>query len=540
MSDYLSEFNLSRIARVGVIATRTREARRTQNLLQAFAANGEQKPQPFYRWDAAKGWEVLKYGKPDAHGVLISVWEKYTDYEPDNGFIAALLAVEKFADNAIAVMTHPHPHFDSPTAQAIISEYCHIFPSTGHTLVFVIPEACKIPVEIEPEITIIDLELPDVAAMAQIALDKIGQSRDLPSSEIVALSHSGAGMTQFEAEKAFSRAAAKNIDAITSTDIGILVSDVLQSKEEIIRKSETLELYPPVNMDTVGGLHGLKQWLDFNKIRLESAAIAKGADPMKGVLVVGPPGNGKSLIAKAIAAKLSLPLIRFDVGMCFGGIVGESEAKTTATFKTLKALGQCIIWIDEIDKAGLSSGANGDSGASSRVLQQLLFNMQEMNEGAFFVLTANDVTQIPIELLRPGRLDEKFFVDIPNVQDRWDILKIHLKKRGYTAPSVPMNAFDLATTGFIGAEIEKCVVDTITFCLNNGKLPTSDLLLQHAKAINPISNSHKERFEAMRKWGDMHAVNASTLKEDKNEIVAAKPRPLPPSRPLARPTITKR
>lgn len=537
MSEYIKEFEICRIARIGVIATRTREVERAKNMLQSYAATAESTRKPFYVWTPSKKWEFLEYSKtPNGASV-------YKSYEiPDDDYggpIGELKAVGKMDADAVVVMIHPGVLMENPVSIDVIREYCHTLGPAGYTLVLLCADNQTIPPELEPDITVLDMELPDRVSLLDTINRGIGGQREFESAELDSLCHAAAGMTISEANAALGRAAAKNVDALEQVPINTLVTDVLNAKADIVRKSNTLELYKAIDMSNVGGLRGLKQWLRFNKVRIDPSILKQGADPLQGILLVGSPGTGKSLTAKSCASEFGIPLIRFNLGACFGGIVGESEAKTAATFKILKAMGSCVIWVDEIDKAGLESGANGDSGASSRILQTLLYEMQEMKTGAFWVFTANDVTKIPIELIRPGRLDEKFLVDIPGPEDRLDVLQIHLRKRRHSLGDSVLGDVVEASDGFIQAELEKLVVDSSTYCFNAKTHMTAGILLAHTVRIRPTSQAQKERFEAMRKWGLEHAIDASKVIVQ-GEIVAQKPAANRRPSVIQRPTITKR
>ena len=294
-----------------------------------------------------------------------------------------------------------------------------------------------------------------------------------------------------------------------------LLPDIISNqKKEIIKKSGLLEwINSDIDMNNIGGLEGLKQWLDKRKDAFSKDAIEYGlpSNP-KGMLLVGIQGAGKSLFAKGISSFWNFPLIRLDMGKIFSGIVGSSESNMRQVFKVVESVAPCILWCDEIDK-GLSGGRSSgytDGGTTSRVLGSWLTWMQERSAPVFVVATANDVSNLPPELLRKGRFDEIFFVDLPDINERKKIFEIHLDKRNRNHTKFDINNLALQSENFTGAEIESSIEAAMyeAFSDNRREFDSKDILLALKNSV-PISVIMKEEISALRRWAKERARSAS-------------------------------
>lgn len=274
---------------------------------------------------------------------------------------------------------------------------------------------------------------------------------------------------------------------------------ILKEKEQFIKKSGMLEIVNfKETIEDIGGLENLKEWLK-KKAKVFSnldKAIKFGVDIPKGIMIIGMPGCGKSLTAKATASLFEIPLVRLDVGRLLGKYVGESEDNMRRALKLSEAISPCVLWIDEIEKA--FSGVGGDGGGSdvtTRLFGQFLTWMQEKENTVFIVATANDISKMPPEFLRKGRFDELFFVDLPNGEERRKILEIHLKKRKKWNKDIDSIAIIKETEGFNGSDLEAVVKDTIesAFIYNTASISTSDLI-ESIKDTKSISSTLKEKI----------------------------------------------
>ena len=367
-----------------------------------------------------------------------------------------------------------------------------------------------LPIELEKEVQILELPLPgreDIktimkAVKSQFKLD------DNDYEESDRLIDAALGLSTPEAWTAFSYAIIER-SRLTDTEIPLIVSE----KEQVIKKRGHLEFYQPEqNLEDIGGLNRLKDWLRRREYGFTEEARKFGLESPRGILLLGLPGTGKSLAAKAVASAWQLPLLRLDMGRVFGGIVGQSEENIRSALNTAETLAPCILWIDEIEKgmSGLQSSGATDGGTTSRVLGTFLTWMQEKTAPVFVVATANNIAQLPPELLRKGRVDEIFFVDLPNKNERREILKIHLQRRKRQAFSdKDMDKLAAESRGFTGAEIEEAVKEAMYRAFDsNHDLKTEDVL----SAINettPLSQTMSEVIKNTREWAKGRAVPAS-------------------------------
>lgn len=389
-----------------------------------------------------------------------------------------------------------------------------------------------LPQELQKDITIVDFDLPNFHEIKALLDEMIRANRqtgriiiDLREHEAERLAKAALGLTLNEAENAFARA----MVADGKLDIGDL-SVILEEKRQIIKKSEILEfIATDIQIEDVGGLENLKRWLKKrNKSWLDSAAIY-GLPSPKGVLITGVPGCGKSLIAKAISAMWQLPLLRLDMGKIFSGIVGSSEENMRKAIKTVEAISPSILWIDEIEKGFSSSGSSsGDSGTSSRIFGTFLTWMQEKTKPVFVIATANNIHALPAELLRKGRFDEIFFVDLPTKKERVDIFNLHIRKRlrdrtvigDLVVDEAFLETLATRTEGFVGAEIEQMVIAALFEAFSEDRSITAQDFEKAIVQTVPLSITQREQINDIRQWANVRAV-AATPREDSRGYVQA-------------------
>jgi hypothetical protein len=265
----------------------------------------------------------------------------------------------------------------------------------------------------------------------------------------------------------------------------------------------------PATMDEIGGLSRMKAWLTQRSQLLSSDAASFGLTPPRGLLLVGVQGAGKSLAAKAIATAWQHPLLRLDAGSLYDKYVGESERRLRAALEQAEAMSPVVLWIDEIEKAFAAAASQStDGGLSKRMFGTLLTWMQEHREPVFLVATANDIEALPPELLRKGRFDEIFFVDLPNEQVREMILGIHLRKRKRDPLNFDLKALAAACAGYSGAEIEAAVVSGLTTAFSTKREPTTQDILEAIQGTKPLSVTSAEKIERLREWGRERCVPA--------------------------------
>ena len=316
-----------------------------------------------------------------------------------------------------------------------------------------------------------------------------------------------------EAENAFALAMV-NDGCIDERDLSV----ILEQKIQVIRKTGILDyINTNIQISDVGGLENLKNWLNKRNNSWSESAKKYCLPAPKGVLITGVPGCGKSLTAKAMSAAWQLPLLKLDFGKIFSGIVGSSEENMRKAIKTAEAVSPSILWVDEIEKSLSGLNSNGDSGTSSRIFGTFLTWMQEKTAPVFVIATANNIEGLPPELLRKGRFDEIFFVDLPTKKERIEIFKLHLSKRlkdKEVASKLELNdelfekLADL-TEGFVGAEIEQAVISALYEAFFQKKPLEFQDLENVIKTIVPLTKTQKEKILQLRQWANIRAVTAT-------------------------------
>lgn len=385
----------------------------------------------------------------------------------------------------------------------------------------------NLPRELEKYVSVLDMPLPTALELERILQKVVLDAKTTVSPEQrEKLVQAAMGMTEMEADLAYCLAWSK-------TQLGERAAEtVISEKEQIIRKSGILE-YFSVNeqLRDVGGLNNLKDWLKKRGMAFAPAAREFHLSEPRGILLLGVPGCGKSLTAKAIASMWNMPLLRLDIGKVFEGVVGSSEQNIRSAIKTAEAVAPCILWIDEIEKglAGTASSGSTDSGVTSRVFSTLLTWMQEKKKPVFTVATANSIESLPPELLRKGRFDAIFFVDLPNRDERIDILNIHLTKRGQQWPKENLHLLAEKSIGFNGAELEEVVNDGLFNAFaENPRTPK--LQMKHlVKAIEEtviLATTMEDRITFLRKWAHQRAIPAG---KGNSEEIPKKNVPLAPT-----------
>lgn len=316
------------------------------------------------------------------------------------------------------------------------------------------------------------------------------------------------GLTEEEAERAISQALVTRYALCAET-----ITDVLEAKKQLLRHSGMLEFIEAAeDMAGVGGLENLKHWLAQRRGAWEDAAREFGLEPPKGVIILGVQGCGKSLCARAVAGEWKLPLVKFDTSAVYDKYIGETEKRIRKVFQVAEGLAPCVLWIDELEKVFAGSGpdsASADAGVSARLLGSFLSWMQDRKAPVFVAATSNNVTVLPPELIRKGRFDELFFVDLPNQAERKQILAIALAKRKRNAAEFDLEQVGEAAKGYSGAEIDAAVQGAL-YAAYSGKKPLSTALLMEAlRQTVPLSTTRAEEIAALREWARTRAVPAT-------------------------------
>lgn len=438
----------------------------------------------------------------------------------------ALAFVAGYQKGALFLFKDFHPYLkdNSPNAALLIRQLRDLVPElkgSPRTLLWLSP-VLQIPAELQKDVTVVDLPLPAEAEYRQVLDRLVEQVRDNPTvtvdlndDAIDAIVQACQGLTRSEAENALAKAIVAR-QGLTGRE----VKSILDEKEQIIRKSGILEYTAAVeDFSGIGGLTQLKTWLRQRNEGFSQKARDFGLPNPRGVMLVGVPGCGKSLCAKAVAAEWQKPLLKFDLGRVFAGLVGESEERMRRALSVAEGVAPCVLWIDEMEKGLAGIGGSGDSGVATRVFGTLLTWMEEKTRPVFVVATANNIAQLPPELLRKGRLDEIFFVDLPNPRNRAEILMIHLARRQRTPTDYDIAAVVHATDGFSGAELEEVVVNALyeAYASPERELKTGHLL-KSAREIIPLSHSRAREMESLRLWA---ATNCRTAAAPEDAEAAA-------------------
>lgn len=368
------------------------------------------------------------------------------------------------------------------------------------------------PPELEREMTVVEYDLPDKEELAKVleGIIESGALKPILGNDRDAVLDAASGLTTIEAENAF----ALSVVESRSLNAGI----VAREKAQIVKKNGLLEIIETKEtLDSIGGLDVLKTWLLKRKNAFSKQAQEYGLPVPKGLLILGIAGTGKSLCAKATAKVFGVPLLKLDAGRIFAGLVGQSEANLRSVIQTAEAIAPCCLWIDELEKAFSGSKSSGatDGGTSARVFGSFLSWMQEKTKAVFVVATANDVSQLPPEMLRKGRWDDLMFVDLPNEKERQAVWEIQILKYSRDPKDFDLVQLARMTEGLTGAEIEAVFVDALFSGFDQGKEPTDLDIASVLTDFVPLSKTMSEQIGALRSWAKGRARMATSLVTEK-------------------------
>lgn len=431
-----------------------------------------------------------------------------------------LVKDDGYEDSMFIVLKDVHKQLDNPEIISLLKYIAerNLYNESYNASVFIVATRLQIPEELEDFVTVFDIPLPTVKEIVDIMTEFKNDLHIEVSDDVLnEVSLSFKGLNEFQI---------KQILNLAYQDGGCIDSDdkqlILRQKEQLIKKAGLLEMITvKESVDDIGGLENLKEWL-YKKERIFNQldkAIKFGVDIPKGIMIVGMPGCGKSLAAKATAKLFEIPLVRLDVGRLLGKYIGESEENMRKALLLSEAISPCVLWIDEIEKAFSGVGdSGGGSDVTTRLFGQFLTWMQEKENTVFIVATANDISKIPPEFLRKGRFDELFYVDFPNQEERRKIIEIHLKKRGKWNKDLNIISIVKITEGYNGADLEAIVKEAIETCFieEREQLTTEDLK-NAQENIHSISSTLKKRIneikEAIKDMVDLKPASNENGKE---------------------------
>lgn len=491
--DFSRKLSVSLRARVTLVVVVTPEEERVVSQIRDMCVSWEPARQCL-AWDSVDGFSVIAGNK------------NFLTQSRDP--LMALDDIAKSDENAVIVLKDFHEYWNNPQVKRKIRNFSQKSKYNRRSIVIITPVP-RVPDEIRDEAVVIHFPPPDMKELSadlDLLLSTTGIHDTLTKQGREKLIQAALGMTLNQARRSFSKAIVMH-GTINEGDVDAIIAD----KKDILSQSDALEFYSFTETpENVGGLVVLKDWLRLRERAFTQEARDYGLPSPKGIALIGIPGTGKSLTAKMIADVWRLPLLRLDVGALFGSLVGESEERTRRALSLAETIAPCILWVDEIEKA--FAFGSGDAGTSQRVFAHLLTWMQDKTAPCFVVATANNIAALPPELLRKGRFDEIFFLDLPNTEERQEIFAVHLKKRKCMPADYDIISLARASEGYVGAEIEQTVIDAmyIAFNENMRQVTTEDVLICIKNQV-PLSVSQRETIAALRTWlSEGRAISASS------------------------------
>jgi hypothetical protein len=493
-----------------IIVIETVEEERVQNLLQVTT---QEMKLPLYEWSLTEG---LTRSRSTTDNRWVDECAPPSSNKPaafEGSFepVDVLDTIHEITHKAVFWLKDFTKHLHEPVVARKLREVAQFFSRSSAALVLT-GDAIALPREIAHDAVYFDLKLPERDELHQTFMEvartlnvKNRIQVELQNQEVQAIVQALSGMTLKQARQVIAYAALED-GKLNAQD----TDRILDRKAQVIREDSVLEYLPQASQPPEwGGFIGLKNWLSRARVGFSAQAKALNLRPPRGILIVGIQGCGKSLAAKAIAQDWKLPLLKLETGRLYDKYVGESEKNFRRAISMAESMAPNVLWLDEIEKvmSGSDSG-DADGGLSRRLFGAFLTWMQEKSQDVFVVATANDISRLPPELLRKGRFDEIFYVDLPDPAEREVILKIHLTKRKQDPNRFDTNALILATEGFSGAEIEQMVITALYNALYLNRPLDTDLLTEEIKRTVPLSISRREDLEQLRAIAKERFVSA--------------------------------
>ena len=471
------------------------ESREELQVIEILSRATTQLRLPFYRWTITQGLYRLD-GANSRHE---------TPREPEE----VLHHIWSMKMRGVYTLVDFHPFIEDPKHLRMIKEIGLYAEKRNQTLIF-LSHQCAFPDELNHLTAYFQLSLPSETKLMQTVAKVAGQwvqeekhqKVHIDKEALHMLVQNLKGLSLSEATR-LARNAIYDDGAISKSDL----PEIAKAKHSLLNKDGILSFeYDTTHLSEVGGLLHLKKWLQQRRSIFLSESKQNGLDAPKGILLLGIQGGGKSLAAKAVAGTWGIPLLRLDFGALFNKYFGETERRTREALKMAETMAPCVLWLDEIEKGIATS--DSDNGTSKRLLGTLLTWMAERKSSVFIVATANDIQSLPPELLRKGRLDEIFFVDLPDWETRQLIFSIHLKKRNLNPADFNLNQLADLTDKFSGAEIEQAVVAGMYSAMGHSDRLTNDVLIGEIHSTQPLSVVMKEQIDYMREWARERTVPA--------------------------------
>lgn len=478
-------------SRISIIVIASHEEKRMIDVIQSVAAQTNFNLQ---LWSVTDG--------------LFSLPKKPTtrkNFDPEK----TLRHIWTLKNEGIYVMLDFHHYLSKPLHIRLIKEIAQKSVNYNQTIIFLSHEI-ELPDELLPFTARLDISLPDEHDLKKLFKKVVKKwlnrnpdnNFQIDKEAALSLIKNLNGLSEFEAERLILNALQDH--TIDKED----VTDIAKAKYDLLNKDEVLYFeHDTSTMAEVGGLNQLKNWLEKRKPIFLGEHDIEGIDLPRGLLLLGVQGSGKSLAAKAVAGSWDIPLLRLDFGSLFDKYHGETERKLRESLELAERMDPCVLWLDEIEK-GLALD-NHDSGISQRLLGSLLTWMAERESAVLIVATSNDIQALPPELLRKGRMDEIFFVDLPDYDIRKEIFNIHLKKREVNPKKFDLDELANVSEEFSGAEIEQAIISALYSSIGGSGDISQSLLIDEIKATHPLSTVMNEEISAMRRWAEKRTVSAN-------------------------------
>jgi len=492
--DALKDLELLIRSRTPIIAVETCEEDRVEEVLLSLAARLSV---PLFLWTVSEGLRRSGAGN-----------QIYDTQDPGKA-LANLAAIK---EDGIFFFKDLHHYLDHPEVVRRVQDLSSLFSKSSRALILSAPRI-DLPAELESLTATFKLDLPgadELWALVKDVLTELAQTRkiraQLSGEERARLLESLKGLTLQEARRALTMAILED-GALTGSD----VQAVLEIKKERLRKEGILDFLTPEDcMADVGGLENLKSWLQKRRRAFTAEARKFGIPHPKGIILLGVQGCGKSLAAKAVAHEWSLPLLKMEPGRLYGRFIGESEENLEKALGVAERMAPCVLMVDEIEKGFASvSSSETDAGLSKRIFGRLLGWLQDRPAPVFVAATCNDISQLPPEMMRKGRFDEIFFLDLPKREERKEIFALHLRKRGRDPAAFDLDALAAASDGFSGSEIEQAIVSALYTAFSRSGDITTIVIVEELRATKPLSVARAEEIEALRQWAAGRAVMAN-------------------------------
>ena len=518
VEDFSKKFYTLLDAGAGVIQVRTHEVLRAALEIRKLGiADGFS----VREWDIVNGFRDFD---EHSHGSLVGQGDG--NINPSGAFMSPLDQLRDKSQQGVKryyVYVNFHPFMESPDIQQLVTLYTYTLPASNTPVIIITPD---IPLTVENE-TILSLHFDppgfkELRTSLETVIEQVKEDFDdgiqLDDDDISRICYVGAGMTKnafdMYASLAVVEAGRQGRTSISAEEIA---TGVAVGKTEVVNQSEVLELYPPTDIKNVGGLDNLKDWIKKRKGCYSDEAREFGIEPPKGIVLVGVPGTGKSLVAKAVASEFGIPLVRLDFGRVFNSLVGASESRMRQALRQVENMAPVVLFADEIDKGLGGIGSGGDSGVSSRVLGSFLTWLQDCKKPVFVMVTANNVNGLPPEMLRRGRFDAIFSTTLPSPHERREVLRIHLKLRDRDISDFDVDEVDRLIQqldGYVPAEIESAVKDALVDAFSAGEDLTLSHIAEAVRVMVPLSKAFKEQIARMADWAENNATPASKPHSD--------------------------